>query len=58
MISTGNDGFDADRENVFARALLEILDEGDIVDRIYRIENQYNAFTNNVTPIKSCDCDS
>lgn len=58
MIANGNDGFDEDRQALFKRALLEIMEDSDIVQRMYNIENQYNAFTNNVLPMKSCDCNA
>lgn len=49
MISNGiiSDGHDDAREALFTRAMLEIMQDQDIWNKVYNIEKQYNAFTNN-----------
>jgi len=53
----GDGDHDAEREALFTKALLEIMQDKDIWNMVYRMENQYSNFQANVNPIKSCQCD-
>lgn len=57
MIGTG-DGHDDAREELFTRALFDIMHETEIWNKVYNIAKQNpNAGLFDVPPIKSCSCD-
>lgn len=57
MISPSiSDGYNGSRDDLFNRALLEILQEDYIWEQVYNIENQKFNFQSSVQPIRSCDC--
>jgi len=54
----GGDEYDADRDALFKRALIEVLEDEDVIRKVYDIHNRVDPFLNTVDPIKSCECDA
>merc|ERR1712228_269643 len=54
-----NDGHDDAREDLFTRALFEVMQDSSVWDKVYNIAKQHtNAVLFDVPPIRSCECDA